>query len=60
MEKHFSLGASEFVYLNRCSYGPRDCGSIPGWMIPKTQNMVHDASLTLSIIMYVSRVSGAI
>ena len=29
------------VYAN----GPEDWDSIPGWVIPKTQEMVHDASL---------------
>ena len=38
--------------------GPRDRGSIPGRVIPKTQKMVLDAAL-LSIIR-LSRVSGAI
>ena len=36
--------------------GPEDLGSIPGRVIPKTQKMVLDASLTLSIIRYGSRV----
>ena len=36
--------------------GLGDLGSIPGRVIPKTQKMVLDAILTLSIIRYVSRV----
>ena len=41
--------------------GPRDQGSIPGQVIPKTQKMVLDASLlNLSILMYSSRISRAI
>ena len=36
--------------------GPRDQGSIPGRVIPKTQEMVFDASLTLCIIRYGSKI----
>ena len=36
--------------------GPGDLGSIPGRVIPKTQKVVLDAILTLSIIRYVSRI----
>ena len=40
---------------------PGDQGSVPDQVIPKTQKMVLDAPcLTLSIIRYKSRVSGAI
>ena len=28
--------------------GPRDPGSIPGRVIPKTQKMVHDATLLIT------------
>ena len=41
--------------------GPRDQCSIPGRVISKTQKVVLDAyCLTLSIIRYGSRISGAI
>ena len=36
--------------------GPRNRGSIPGRVIPKTQKMVLDTCLTLNIIRYVSRI----
>ena len=42
--------------------GLGDWGSIPDWVIPKTQKMVLDSSLLnrLNIIRYRSKVSGAI
>ena len=41
--------------------GPRDWGSIPVWIIPKTQKWyLMPTCLTLSIVNYRSRVSGAI
>ena len=30
--------------------GPGGQGSIPGWFMPKTQKMVLDVALTLSIV----------
>ena len=50
------IGIRVRVFAN----GQGDQGSIPGQVISRTQNMVLDASLTLSIIWYGSRVSGAI
>ena len=39
--------------------GPRDQGSIPGWVIPKTQKMVPNAVL-LSIQHYKVRIKGKV
>ena len=58
-----NISNQDYLYLNRAiglmsrvfANGLGDRGSIPGWVIPKTQNMVFDASL-LSIIRYGSRV----
>ena len=59
----------QWLYINVCQYpafgkmvrgfanGTRDRGSIPGWVIPKTQKWyLMPPCLTLSIIRYVSRV----
>ena len=46
-----------YWYISRVStIGPGDWGSILGRVIPKTQKMVIDATLTLSILRYGSRV----
>ena len=39
--------------------GPGDQGSIPGWVIPKTQNMVLDATL-LHTQHYKVRIKGKV
>ena len=39
--------------------GPRDWGSIPGWVIPKTQKMVLDAAL-LNTQYYKVRIKGKV
>ena len=39
--------------------GPEDLGSIPGWVIPKTQKMVLDASL-LNTQHYKVRIKGIV
>ena len=39
--------------------GPGDWGSIPGWVIPKTQKMVLDAAL-VSIQHYKVRIKGKV
>ena len=39
--------------------GPGDRGSIPGWVIPKTQKMVFDAAL-LSTQHYKVRIKGKV
>ena len=39
--------------------GPGDQGSIPGWVIPKTQKMVLDAAL-LKIQLYKVRIKGKV
>ena len=39
--------------------GPGDWGSIPGWVIPKTQKMVLDAAL-LSTQYYKVRIKGKV
>ena len=38
---------------------PGDRGSIPGWVIPKTQKMVHDATL-LNTQHYKVRIKGKV
>ena len=51
--KDWSIGLAVRVFAN----GPRDQGSIPGWVIPKTQKWyLMTLCLTLSIIRYGSRV----
>ena len=37
--------------------GPEDRGSVPGWVIPKTQNMLLDATL-LNTQYYKERIKG--
>ena len=37
----YNIGIMVRVFAN----GPEDQGSIPGWIIPKTQKMVNDTSL---------------
>ena len=50
---YLNIGIMSRVFTN----GPKDRGSIPGQVIPKTQKMVLDAAfLTLSIIWYWSKV----
>ena len=39
--------------------GPGDCGSIPGWVIPKTQKMVLDVAL-LNTQHYKIRIMGKV
>ena len=39
--------------------GPGDQGSIPGQLIPKTQNMVHDTAL-LNTQQYKERIKGKV
>ena len=48
------------IMVRMFTNGPGDRGSIPGRAMPKNQKMVLDASLTLSVIRYGQRVSGAI
>ena len=43
------------VFVN----GPGDLGSIPGWVIPKTQKMVLDATL-LNTQLYKVRIKGKV
>ena len=50
-----SIGLMITVFAN----GPGDHGSIPGWVIPKTQKMVLDATL-LSTQHYKVRIKGKV
>ena len=43
----------------RTNYGPGDLGSIPGWVIPKTQKMVLDANM-LNTQHYKVRIKGKV
>ena len=38
---NWAIGLMSRVFIN----GPGDWGSIPGWVVPKTQKMVLDAAL---------------
>ena len=49
------IGLGVRVFAN----GPGDLGSIPGWVIPKTQKMVLDASL-LNTQYYKVRIKGKV
>ena len=49
------IGLAIRVFAN----GPEDLGSIPGWVIPKTQKMVLDASL-LNTQHYNVRIKGKV
>ena len=50
-----AIGRMSRVFAN----GPRDRGSIPGWVIPKTQKMVLDAAL-LNTQHYKVRIKGKV
>ena len=39
------ISKSERCMCYVCANSPGNCGSIPGWIIPKTQKMVLDAAL---------------
>ena len=54
-KERISIGLMSRVLAN----GPGDQGSIPGWVIPKTQNMVLDAAL-LSTQYYKARIKGKV
>ena len=49
------IGLAVRVFAN----GPGDLGSVPGWVIPKTQKMVLDASL-LNTQHYKVRIKGKV
>ena len=51
---HWAIGLTSGVFTN----GPKDLGSVPGWVIPKTQKKWYLMlpCLILSIIRYISRV----
>ena len=49
------IGLMSRVFTN----GPADWGSIPGWVIPKTQKMVLDAAL-LNTQHYKVRIKGKV
>ena len=53
--KEPDIGLAVRVFAN----GPRDLGSIPVWVIPKTQKMVLDASL-LNTQHYKVRIKGKV
>ena len=65
-----ALDYGQLIYINNWpigivgrvfANGSRDWGSIPDWVILKTQKMVLNATcLTLSILRYGSRLNGAI
>ena len=54
--KHIS-NVNHHVLYNIIIYGPGDWGSIPGWVIPKTQKMVLDTPL-LNIQHYKVKIKG--
>ena len=55
MPNNRALGLMSKVFAN----GPRDMGSIPGWVMPKTRKMVLDTAL-LSTQHYKVRIKGKV
>ena len=52
---YWAIGLMTWVFAN----GPCDQGSIPGWVIPKTQKVVLDAAL-LNTQHYKTRIKGKV